>query len=528
MKNLKAINEERWRALTGQPSNNGQSKAEEEAFPTHSVQPTQNLFADLARQFGAPMYVTEKGKPSKMNERFWAEYLIGERILIYERDEGRFYVYSPQSGCYQSVTRAALKAHLSDLWTEANNWAGCNGIKTLDSERARSSIIELASGAAEKRDFFVDRPPAIHCQNVMLQLDNGKVRVTPFGPEFRSRNQLSVAYEPGADCQRFCSELLGPAVSLEDIALAQKMAGLMVLGINRPQRIFMLDGDSGTGKTTLGRLMAGLIGHWNFSELRPEHLVGRFEMSRAFGKTLLFGPDVDADFMQSVGVYRLKSLVGGDPMDAERKNSNDHFPFFGTLNVLITSNCRLLIRLRGDLGAWLRRLIIIHFSGPGPAKRIDNFHEVLLKQEGSGILNWALAGLLAYEKDHCQRGDIILSAEQQARVTGLLTESDGLRRFLGTELVVSAGANVSTDEIALAYASYAKAKQWRSPRLRLLQEQVADLMLEIYGIPQSHNLLRPKLDDDGRPVTDKDGNVKTISVRGYRGVRLREEDEDDP
>ena len=101
-------------------------------------------------------------------------------------------------------------------------------------------------------------------------------------------------------------------------------------------------------------------------------------------------------------------------------------------------------------------IYIIEFFGPGPAKRIDQSHEILLQKEGSGILNWALAGLVKYEQDHSLKGDIILSDTQKARVTGLLSESDGLRTFLETELVLTKDASLTDDEITIAFAKYAR------------------------------------------------------------------------
>jgi len=298
------------------------------------------------------------------------------------------------------------------------------------------------------------------------------------------------------------------------------MAGLIVLGVNRPQRIFILQGPPNTGKTTLARLLTSLIGCRNCSELRTEHLNGRFETSRALGKTLLFAPDVRAHFLQGEGAYRLKSLVGGDPMDAERKNSNASFPFPGDLNILIGSNSRLLVRLEGDMGAWQRRLSIIVFFGEGPAKRIDGFHKILLEEEGSGILNWALAGLLKYEHDHQIKGDIMLSDNQKTRVTGLLSESDGLRTFLETELVLTKDASLTDDEITIAFAKYARTKQWRLLKASVIHSQLQDLMMELYCMSRSHDLKR-----EG---TDKNGEPKTQTLKGYHGVRLRRADEEDP
>jgi P4 family phage/plasmid primase-like protien len=481
--------------------------------------PSKETVRQLMDAFGPPLYRNEKGYPSRLNERFWGEFLAVERIMIFERDERQFYLYNSSNGRYESLTAQVLKVQLSDLFREADaKWDGCDGITTLDTEKARSSIVELTRGIVEKRDFFVKRPWAIHCQNTMVVLEEGKIKPKPFSPDFRSRNQLSVAYEEKAICPNFENELLGIAVSQEDRELIQKMLGLMVLGINRPQRIFLLQGAPNTGKTTLGRLITGLIGRWTYSELRTEHLNERFETSRALGKTLLFGPDVKAHFLQSAGAHKLKSMVGGDPMDAERKNSNASFPFAGDLNVLITSNSRLLVKLEGDMRAWQRRLTIIEFFGQGPVKRIDGFHEILLLQEGSGILNWALAGLLKYEHDHETKGDIVLNDNQKTRVTSLLSESDGLRTFLETEIVLTKGASLTDDEITSEFASYARAKQWRLLKASVINSQVQDLMMELYGISKSHDLKREETDKDGKPRT----------LRGYHGVRLRGVDAQDP
>jgi hypothetical protein len=271
---------------------------------------TQKKIQYLVDAFGLPLHRNQQDAPSRLNERFWAEFLAIEHILIFEHDERQFYLYHPPNGRFESLTAQVLKAHLSDLLREADlKWDGCYGITTLDTEKARSSIVELTRGIVEKRDFFVNRPWAIHCQNTMLVIEEGQIKPKPFSPHFRSRNQLSVAYEPKAMCPRFQKELLEPAVCQEDIELIQKMFGLMVLGINRPQRIFILQGAPNTGKTTLGRLVTTLIGRWNYSELRTQHLNERFETSRALGKTLLFGPDVKAHFLQSEGAHKLKSKL---------------------------------------------------------------------------------------------------------------------------------------------------------------------------------------------------------------------------
>jgi len=473
------------------------------------------LFEQLVGEFGMPAHLNEKGQPSKINERFFAELIARENEIVHDADDQKFYLYNPGNGRWERRSAHALKMLLSSRLRQAEReWGDCAGISKLDTEQHRRDVISLLCGVAEKADFFVDRPHAIHAANCMLVFEKGDVVRKNFAPEFRSRNQLTVIYNPEAKCGRFKTELLDPALEKEDLLAIQKMFGLLVLGRNRPQRIFILTGPGNTGKTTVCLIAEGLIGRDNCSELRTNQLEGRFEMARLLNKTLVFGADVAANFLTTESAYRLKSIVGGDPLVVERKNSNEDFRFKGNINALITANVRLLIKLDGDFdkSAWNRRLCLINFCRGKPLeKRITDFDKVLLKDEGSGVLNFAIEGLRAYYKDEASIGDICLSKEQEQRIEKLLSESDGLRSFVTKELVEEDGKDLSSDELVTAYAHYAKAKGWRTPRRRTIENQSQDLILETWAIPQSHNLRR-----DGK------------NCRGYRGLRCRRQDELDP
>ena len=116
-------------------------------------------------------------------------------------------------------------------------------------------------------------------------------------------------------------------------------------------------------------------------------------------------------------------------MDAEQKCGTGSFLFQGNFCVVITSNSRLQVRLDGDVGAWRRRLLIVRFEGPVPEKKIRHFADVLIAEEGSGILNWALEGLKMVLEDDREHGDIQLTEAQSGIVDALLAESDSLRHF---------------------------------------------------------------------------------------------------
>jgi hypothetical protein len=484
--------------------------------PSYVKAESEALFEKLTKEHGPPAYPKDSGKGwSQINERFFAELIAYEREIVHEADEGSFYVYNDSNGLWEKISPHLLKVMLSDrIRLAETQWPKYAGIARLDIETKRHDIIALLRGLVEKREFFSNRPWVVHAQNTMLVRSNGVFTPVPFSPEFRSRNQLAVAYFSEADCERFHSELISPALIPDDRKLIQEFFGLLVLGRNVPQRIFVLTGPGNTGKTTLCLISEGLIGEHNCAELRTRQLDGRFELARLVGKTLIFGADVAADFLMTEGAYRLKSIVGGDPLVGERKNSNDDFRFKGNINALITSNTDLYVKLHGnfDVSAWRRRLTTIPFTREPLTKRVTDFDKVLLSEEGSGILNYALKGLSSYYADDAACGDIVMTSDQTARVDKLLLESDGLRVFVTQRFVERDYDSISSDEFTEAYAAFARSLGWRLMPRRTIESEGQNLIFSIWGVPQSHNLTRGK----------------KSTVRGYRGVALRNPEDTDP
>src|SRR6185369_1343328 len=146
--------------------------------------------------------------------------------------------------------------------------------------------------------------------------------------------------------------------------------------------LLILDGEAGRGKTQFANVMQGLVGMANVTQLRTKYLSERFELFRYLKKTMLVGVDVEADFLSTKGAAALKGLVGGDWLDAEQKGGTGCFQIQGNFNVIITSNARLRVRLQGDLSAWRRRITIVRYEAPAPAKKIPDFGALLVRTEG--------------------------------------------------------------------------------------------------------------------------------------------------
>jgi phage/plasmid-associated DNA primase len=259
-----------------------------------------------------------------------------------------------------------------------------------------------------------------------------------------------------------------------------------------------LDGVGGASKGAFVGTINGVVGPQNVYELRTKLLAERFEIGRMRARTLLIGSDVKGDFMSSEGAYRLKSLVGGDTLDAEIKGSNHIFVIYGIFNALITANTRLRIWLDEDRSAWERRLLIVRYDSPYTGKRIFEIEKYLLEKEGPGILNWCLEGLKMLFQDYAIAGDIILSPEQKKRVSDLLSESDSLRLFVAGRIVSDMtktdedeSQSLTTEEIVGAYIKDCLDRQWIPVGYATAEKRLPDLMIQYFGITKSHDLLRP-------------------------------------
>jgi phage/plasmid-associated DNA primase len=233
------------------------------------------------------------------------------------------------------------------------------------------------------------------------------------------------------------------------------------------------------------------MGERNCGELRTAHLNERFEMARYMAKILLIGADVAGDFLNLPGAHKLKEMTGGDWIELERKYSNLACAILGIFSILITCNSRLTIRLDGDRGAWLRRLIILSYEQKKHGKDIQNFAYKMVQEEGPGILNWALAGLSAANDDVEKYGTIQLTTEQSKRTEALLDESEGLRIFVTNRIVSDPQSDLTTDEILKEYAEYcAQPERGWNLNMRTLQRQLPNIMLQFFKTPLNTHIQR--------------------------------------
>jgi putative DNA primase/helicase len=446
---------------------------------------------ELIDQYGVPYYANSEGEVKAINEPFWAGLHQAEHIQFFEPEERAFYRYNPDNGLYRAISEDVIKQEIAARILDISRQFGLPSLERKRTNSVQNNIVAQLRGISEKRDVFRRKKDIVHLANgVIVFKDNNEADFCEHSPDFVSRNQSPIPFNESAKCDRFINELLIPSVSPDDAVLLQKYAGLCLLGDNLIQKLLILDGMPGRGKSTMALIIQKLVGQDNFTELRTKQLTERFELFRFRKRNLLVGVDVPGKFLSEEGAHVIKGLVGGDSFDAEQKCGTGCFPFQGNFCILITSNSRLRVRLDGDNGAWARRLLIIRFEGPVPSKKIPNFADLLIREEGSGILNWALDGLRMLLKDIKETGDIQLTEAQADIVGKLLEESDSLRHFLEEKVVQNDNADLSTSEIIESYAEYCPLKGWNAKPITIIHKELESLMLELFRTSKSHSIMR--------------------------------------
>jgi len=489
-----------------------------------------SLYPQLTEKHGDPIECTwsKKGDapaicvPVQLNEAFFAALLVREGNdkdpAVFDLEENKWLRYCSK-GSYQQVKAEMLHDPLDKLLLDVARKCTAPNVDTkplqfyLRSTKILTPIITKASGmACVDSDIWQWPPRIIPVANGVV--DIGQNKLLPHSPDYYFRGVVAVDYVTGATCPRW-TEMLGKQLEPDDVDLIQRLAGLTLIGRNVAQVMTLLYGAAGSSKGTVVRVIIGLIGQGNTGTLRTSKLDGRFEMGRHCHKLLLYGADVDEDFLSNQGAALLKSITGEDPLSVEFKNSNVTPPAKPIkASVLLTTNSRLRIRFQGDKEAWRRRLIIVPFDQEVPEdERLPSFSEKLLESEGPGILNWGLEGARRLLVDG---GRIILSDRQRRIRDALLDESESSVAFAKEGVVKDGRGRLLASKAYEGYVGFCTARKWAPETPQRFWTEFKRAVVDSYGITQSTDLVTAS------------GNV-----RGWRGIRLKNdrndiEDEDLP
>lgn len=269
-------------------------------------------------------------------------------------------------------------------------------------------------------------------------------------------NRLKVRYEPNAPKPErwlgFLSELLEP----EDIPTLQEYLGYCLIPSTKGQKMLLLIGKGGEGKSRIGLVMRSLLGDsMNITSIQK---VENNRFSRADLENKLLMVDDDMDMAALPKTNYIKSIVTAEcKMDLERKGVQSYQSRLYARFLCFGNGALTALHDRSD--GFFRRQIVLT-TRDRPAGRVDDpFLAEKLADEAEGIFLWCLEGLRRLLANNYQ---FSLSGKARENVETVKRSSNNVIEFLRSEGYIRFRADAEASSRAL-YEAY---KLWCEDNVR--------------------------------------------------------------
>ena len=251
--------------------------------------------------------------------------------------------------------------------------------------RKITNILEVMKLAAHVEDFAPEAD-RIHLANGTLKLDGS---FTEGRPNI-VRSRLPVAYRPDAPAPVRWLSFLDGLLYTEDIPTLQEFIGYCLIPSNKGQRMMVIKGNGGEGKSQIGAVLGALLG----SNMKDGSIgkISENRFARADLEHILLCVDDDMRMEALRQTNYVKSIVTAQgKMDLERKGKQSYQGWMFA-RLLAFSNGDLQALYDRSDGFYRRQLVLT--TKEKPAGRVDDPDLAeKMKAEVEGILLWAFEGL---------------------------------------------------------------------------------------------------------------------------------------
>ncbi len=251
--------------------------------------------------------------------------------------------------------------------------------------RKVSNILEVMKLAAQVDDF-PPQPDRIHLSNGTLMLDGSFI---PGKPEI-VRSRMPVAYNPDAPAPALWFSFLDGLLYPEDIVTLQEFIGYCLIPSNKGQRMMVIKGNGGEGKSQIGAVLGAMFG----SNMKDGSIgkISENRFARADLEHILLCVDDDMRMEALRQTNYVKSIVTAQgKMDLERKGKQSYQGWMFA-RLLAFSNGDLQALYDRSDGFYRRQLVLT--TKEKPDGRVDDPDLAeKMKGEAEGIFLWAFEGL---------------------------------------------------------------------------------------------------------------------------------------
>ena len=335
----------------------------------------------------------------------------------------------------------------------------------------------------------------IHVANGTLFLDGTFTEEKGF-----CRNRLPVNYHPEAPPPArwltFMEELLYPS----DLPVLQEYLGYCLIPSTRAQKMLMILGRGGEGKSRVGLIMGRMLGDAAVVDSIQKVETNRFARADLEGKLLMIDDDMDMNTLPKTNT--LKTIVTAESrMDLERKGVQSYqgqiyarFLCFGNGE---------LISLNDQSKGFYRRQLVLYTKDPPEGRKDDPFLLDRLTEEMDGIFLWCLEGLKRLiAQNYC----FSVSQRIKENVEAIQSSVNSMEAFLNSTgyIEFDTNASASTRDIYDAYCQFCQDNSYRPVSANRLSSEL-NRMARKFHLESTNNIY----------LADK------RRVRGFWGIQIK-------
>lgn len=357
-----------------------------------------------------------------------------ERFVTYNRGNVRYHQESRtwmawdgfrwETDAVTAIHRL-VKETIRSIADEANGVADENQQKAILSHaknsESKTRIDAMLSLAARELGIVV-KGDALDADDLLLGVQNGVIDLRtcdfrPARPEDLITKASLATYDPAATCPHWLAFLATIFAGDADmLAYLQRVVGYLLTGLTTERVFFLFYGDGANGKSTLIEVIRALLGDYALQALPETFMTSKWQrgvnndIARMAGARFVSAAESEEGHRLAEGL--VKSLTGGDTVTA-RFLFREYTEFRSRFKLVLTTNHRP--EIRGTAPAIWDRLHLVPFPVSIPAEDRDQHLRQNLLDELSGILNWAIAGCLQWQKVGLRPPEAVSNATREYR-----------------------------------------------------------------------------------------------------------------
>lgn len=312
-------------------------------------------------------------------------------------------------------------------------------------------------------------------------------------------NRLPVEYDPNAPEPRQFLGFLDQLLEKEDQKTLQEYLGYCLLPTNRAQKMLLLVGKGGEGKSTLGRVVSRLFGRKAMSGSIQKVSTNQFARADLEGKLVLIDDDMSMEALTQTHYFKTLVTLEGET-DLEKKGVQS---YQGRIyaRFLAFSNGNLSALYDHSL-AFYRRQIVLRVKERQTDRTDDPYLAEDMFDELPGIFNWCIRGLHRLVE---QGFSFTISASAKAYMEEQMRENNTVLSFLESDgyLVFEPDRSVTSADLYDCYRHYCEENSLPPASNSSFQKRFKELAGKYRLRATTH-------------VPGRHGK----SIRGYVGIRL--------